>query len=153
MRLVFPDVDTVNFGSNFSAAQLVTWNGVEIVLVPPSFNCTVPVSAIFEQFVGLNWKFPRVVVALTCWISKGIPSMLVGIESGVPGGLEVIVIAEVSGFSSILPLTSTQSHGGWLFVVFARSNGPAFAGTSNVRPNGAHPLPRPCSRRGRCRGR
>ena len=84
----------LNFGSNFNAAQLVTWNGVEIVLVPPSLNCTVPVSDIFEQLVGLNWKFPRVVVALTCWISRGIPSMLVGIESGEPGGLEVIVIAD-----------------------------------------------------------
>ena len=65
--------------------------------------------------------------------------MLVGIESGVPGGLEVIVIADVNGSSSILPLTTTQSHAGWLFFVFARSNGPAFAGTSNVKPNGAHP--------------
>ena len=132
-------METANFGSNFNAAQFVTWNGVEIVLVPPSFSCTVPVSDIFEQFVGLNWKFPRVVVALTCWISSGIPSMLVGIESGDPGGLEVIVIAAVSGFSSILPLTTTQSHAGWLLFVFARSNGPAFAGTSNVIPNGAHP--------------
>ena len=40
-------------------------------------------------------------VALTCWISKGIPSIIVGVESGDPGGLEVIVIAEVIGFSSI----------------------------------------------------
>ena len=130
--LVLPDVETLNFGSNFSAAQFVTWNGVEIVLEPPSLSCTVPVSDIFAQLVGLNWKSPRVVVALTCWISRGIPSMLVGIESGEPGGSVVIVIAAVNGFSSILPRTTTQSHAGWLFAVFARSNGPAFAGTSNV---------------------
>src|ERR1700682_1835721 len=98
-----------------------------------------PMTDIFEQCVGLNWKFRLVVVALTCWISRGIPSMLVGIESGDPGGFVVIVIAAVCGSSSILPLTSTQSHAGWLLFVFARSNGPAFAGTSNVRPNGAHP--------------
>ncbi len=97
MRLVLADVETLNFGSNFSAAQLVTWNGVVIVLVPPSFNCTVPVSAIFEQLVGLNWKFPRVVVALTCWISRGIPSIIVGIESGEPGGSVVIMITAVCG--------------------------------------------------------
>ena len=65
--------------------------------------------------------------------------MLVGIEYGEPGGSVVIVIAAVNGSSSILPRTTTQSHAGWLFFVFARSNGPAFAGTSNVRPNGAQP--------------
>src|ERR1700682_3449627 len=101
-----------------------------------------PMTDIFEQCVGLNWKSPRVVVALTCWISNGIPSMLVGIESGDPGGFEVIVIADVNGFNSILPRTTTQSQASspaGLAVLRFKSNGPAFAGTSNVRPNGAQP--------------
>jgi len=47
--------------------------------------------------VGLNWKFDRVVVAFTSWISSGIPSNCVGIASGVPGGLLTIVSADVNG--------------------------------------------------------
>ena len=39
-------------------------------------------TSILLQFVGLNWKSARVVIALTCWISSGMPSMLVGIASG-----------------------------------------------------------------------
>src|SRR5580700_8096605 len=107
--------------------------------VPPSLEWIVPETSILLQFVGLNWKLPRVVVALMCWISNGIPSMLVGIASLVPGGFDVIVIAAVSGLTSILPRTRMQSHGGLKLFVCARSNGPAFAGTSNVIPNGAQP--------------
>src|SRR5271154_1620923 len=77
--LVFPLVETVNFGVNFKAAQFVTWNGTPIVSVAFWLEWIVPVTSILLQLVGLNWKFPRVVIALTCWISRGIPSILVGI--------------------------------------------------------------------------
>src|ERR1700683_2444029 len=135
--LVFPLVETVNFGVKLNALQCVTWNGTPIVSILFSLEWIVPVTSILLQLVGLNWKFERVVIALMCWISSGIPSSDVGIVSGVPGGFDVIVTAAVSGLISIFPRTSTQSHGGWLWAVFAKSNGPAFAGTVNVIPHGA----------------
>ncbi len=112
----------------------MTWNGTPIVSVPPSLEWIVPETSIFEQFVGLNWKSPRVVAALICWISRGIPSIEVGIESGVPGGFDVIVSAAVSGLTSILPRTRMQSQAGLKLFVCARSNGPAFAGTVERHP-------------------
>src|ERR1700685_3060194 len=100
--------------------------------VPPSAEWIVPETSILLQLVGLNWKLPRVVVALIFWISSGIPSMLVGIAPEVPGGVEVTVIAVVIGLISIFPRTRMQSHAGLKLFVCARSNGPAFAGTVNV---------------------
>ena len=109
----------------------------------------------FVQFVGLNWKAERVVVALMCWISSGMPSKLRRDRVGRPGGLQVIVNAEVSGLISILPRTIMQSHAGMVaLAVFARSNGPAFAGNlERDTERGAASVPRRVSRRCRCTGR
>ena len=65
--------------------------------------------------------------------------MLVGIASGVPGGSEVIVIAAVYRVDFDLAAHEHAVACGMVGLVFAKSNGPAFAGTSNVTPNGAQP--------------
>ena len=77
--LVCALVETANLGVKLRFLQLVTWNGTPIVSVAPSLEWIVPVTSILLQLVGLNWKSERVVIALMCWISSGIPSMLVGI--------------------------------------------------------------------------
>ena len=138
--LVLPLVETENLGVNFRLAQFVTWNGTPILSVFPSLEWIVPVTSILLQLVGLNWKLSRVVIALMCWISSGMPSIDVGIAYGVPGGLEVTVSAAVRGLTSILPRTITQSQESspaGFAELRSRSYGPAFAGTSNVMPNGA----------------
>ena len=52
--LVFPDVETENFGANFRLAQLVTWNGTLTGELVPSALEIVPVISVGLQLVGLN---------------------------------------------------------------------------------------------------
>ena len=77
--------------------------------VAPSTLESVPVIANFEQFVGLNVKFGRLIVTLTCWICSGMPSRMVGILYGPESSL-VIVSAAVIGFTSIFALTTTLAR-------------------------------------------
>ena len=129
---VFPDVETANFGLNFSVAQLVTWNGTEIVEVAPSVLCRLPVTAIGLQFVGLNVNPGRSIVTLTCWICNGMP--VAGSSGSCTARSSVVIVsAAVAGSTSIFARTTTQSHA----VFFSRSNGPAFAGFTIDSPNGA----------------
>jgi hypothetical protein len=76
--LVFPLVDAVSFGANASPAQSPTWNGTERYELAPSSPVRAPVTASGLQFVGLNVKPGRSMSTLTCRISNGIPSMIVG---------------------------------------------------------------------------
>ena len=53
-REVFALVETLNSGLNFSAAQLVTWNGAATLAFAPSVLSISPVTFIGSQLVGLN---------------------------------------------------------------------------------------------------
>ncbi len=82
--------------------------------------------AVGVQLDGLNTNFVRLINTLTCLICNGIPSRMCGIAYG-PDGSVVTVNAAVIGFTSIFARTTT----------LPRSNGPAFAGFTIDRPNGA----------------
>ena len=101
--------------------------------------CRPPVIAIGLQSVGLNVNPGRLIVTLTCLICSGIPSRICGIAYG-SELLLVIVSAAVLGLTSIFARTTRQSHAGCLAAVCSRSNGPAFAGFTIDRPNGAQNL-------------
>jgi hypothetical protein len=85
----------VNDGLNASPAQFVTWNGLDTGALAPSALVIVPVMLIGSQLVGLNVKPLRSIVTLTCWICRGIPSMICG------NGSVVTVICAVRGSTSI----------------------------------------------------
>src|SRR3984957_5606552 len=123
---VLPAVFAVSFGLNARTAQLVIWNDTLIAADNPSLLYKLPPTCSGPQFVGLNVKSDLSMLTSTCWICKGIPSKIVGILYG-PVLSVVIVNAAVSGSTSIFART----------ITFPRSNGPAFAGFTIDRPNGA----------------
>ena len=77
--------------------------------------------ALGSQLVGLNMNSGRSTVTLTVFRRNGTPSLLCGRP------FVVIVIADVCGSMLIAERT----------ITVPRSNGPAFAGTTIERPNGA----------------
>ena len=117
-------VETVSFGAKARCSQLPTWKGLDTGLLVPSQPPTVPVMVIGAQDVGLIVKFGRLTVTFTCFISRGIPSMILGM---VP---VVTVTWAVVGLIWIFALVMTGAPC-W------RTNGPAFAGVTIDRPNGA----------------
>src|ERR1700729_3976708 len=123
-------VEIVTAGSNFSAEQSATWKGSETGETMPSQPPTVPVMLIGSQLVGLIVKFGRLTVTLTCLISTGMPSL--GLEpSTILGIVPVVTVTwAVEGFISIFALVTTGAP-------CCRINGPAFAGVTIDRPNGA----------------
>ena len=72
-------MDAVKDGLNASAAQSVTWKGTGSDTLAPSALERVPSSFNGLQLVGLNVKPGRLIVTLTCLISSGMPSSIVGI--------------------------------------------------------------------------
>ena len=104
----------------------MTCNGTDSAELTPSLLSSVPVTASGLQFVGLNVKPGRSMLTLTCLISSGIPSRIVGILYG-PESSVVIVSAAVVGLTSIFARTMT----------FPRLNGPATAGLTIDSPYGA----------------
>ena len=83
--LVFPLVETENFGANFRLVQLLTSNGIDTGEATPSVACDRARDRVALQFVGLNVKPLRVMFTFTCWICNGMPSMIVRDRTGRDG--------------------------------------------------------------------
>ncbi len=73
--LVFPLVETENFGANFRCAQFVTWNGVANVLLAPLTLVIAPptLNVSLAQLVGLNVKPGRLISMSTRRSLIGMP--------------------------------------------------------------------------------
>ncbi len=138
--LLLAGIDAANCGVNFSSAQLVTWKGTETSEDAPSVPVIVAVIWAGLQSVGLNVNPCRSMVTFTFFSCTGIPSIMLGIAWPSLSELVVTVSAAVRGSTSILALTTTQSHGGcWagLAVSCSRSKGPVLTGSTTDSPNGA----------------
>ena len=122
-RLACPSTLAVSFGANGSPSQPPTWNGEDTGTAAPSSPETVPVMLIGSQLVPLNWKPGRSTVTSTRLSCSGIPRICVG------NGSETIVTDASLGSMNSFERT----------VMNPRSNGPAFAGVTISRPNGAPP--------------
>jgi len=83
-----------------------------------------PETVIRLQLVGLIAKFGRLMLAVICFTWRGMPSRIFGISP------VVMLTAAVVGLISIFALVTTGAPS-------SRTNGPAFAGVTIDRPNGA----------------
>src|SRR5271155_2279070 len=119
-----PAVETAIFGWNVRIEQFAAWNGSLTAWVAPSQLSIAPVISSRAQLVGLIVNAGRVIVTLVCLMFSPKPSITRGIALVVP------VIAAVSGLISLFARTTTG-------LPSCRSNGPALAGFTMLRPNGA----------------
>ena len=111
----------MSFGLKGRFLQPAAANGFDTCAVAPSEPCTDAVICFASQLVGLNMNPARVIATLTVWIRSGIPSTICG------SGSLVTVSALVLGSTLMAERTTT----------LPRLNGPATAGTTMLRPNGA----------------
>src|SRR5271166_1232351 len=119
--LVVPWVEAVKPGLKGRFLQPVTANGLVTAELAPCAAVIVPLIDCESQLVGLNMNSGRLTSTSIVFSLNGTPSMLCG------SGSLVTVSCAVLGFTLIVERTTT----------LPRSNGPAFAGTTIERPNGA----------------
>ena len=111
-------------------SQFVTWNGFRPGELAPSALPIVPLISVWLQLVGLNVNPGRLIATYHVLDLQrdAVDDRRDRVRSA--GGLVVIVSAAVCGSTSIFARTTTGLPS-W------RSNGPAFAGLTIERPNGA----------------
>ncbi len=114
-------METVNLGLNASDAQSAAWKRLDSEELAPWLLATMALDESGAQLVGLNMNLDRSMTTLTALTSSGMPCKIVG------SGSLVIVICAVCGSALIVARTAT----------LPRLNGPATAGTTISRPNGA----------------
>ena len=108
-------------GLKGEVAQLAAWKRLLTLSLAPSLDATAPAIDMAAQLVGLNMNPARSIVTFTVFSRSGTPLRICG------NGSLVTVTCEVTGLTLIAARSMT----------LPRLNGPATAGTTTDRPNGA----------------
>ena len=119
--LALPCVLAVNEGLNGRVVQPPAWKRDERLATFPVVLFSSPVTLITAQLVGFRTKSLRFISTATLLISSGIPSRIVG------NGSLLTVTCAVDGLMNNPARTTTVP----------RSNGPAIAGVTITKLNGA----------------
>ena len=120
-RLVLPSVAAENTGLNASAPQPCAWNGDDTAAEAPWKPDSVPVMLCGAQLVGFRMNPGRLISVFTVLSRNWTPSFDCG------NGSVMTVTWAVDGLIRILARMTS----------LPRLNGPAFAGTTMLKPNGA----------------
>ncbi len=103
--------DAVNFGANGRLWQLVTWNGSEVLRLPPSLAVSLTPIDIGSQLVPLNSNSGRLTLTFRAFSCTGTPLKMVGSSSGRPPG-------SLCGPGSVTTVTAAVSS---LTMIFERT--------------------------------